>query len=253
MSDVCLLITTWNRTPLLENNLRRLASGLTLPSEVLVVDDGSVDACEARCTALRDELGLPLRYIYTHNPGEALCSHARNVGIKNTDCELILTSEPEMLFESDIVAQMVAQHEHDRQWGIRQFVNVGRVFHEQPPGARCKCCGQLKHETVNWQATWITLYRREWLFDVGGWDEFGFEDVWGWDDVDLGSRLRIRGIGQYNALDMVATHQWHPPRICRQDRNEAYFKSKGFDGNENPNHPNVVANRGCEWGVVKWR
>ena len=74
--------------------------------------------------------------------------------------------------------------------------------------------------------------------------------VWGWDDVDLGSRLRIRGIGQYNDLSMVATHQWHPQRICSQVRNEAYFKAKGFDGCEAGDHPNLVANQGREWGSV---
>lgn len=249
MSDVCLLVTTWNRTPLLERNLQRLASGLTLPSEILVVDDGSNDGCDALCERLKAELGLPLRYIYNHRPFQAMCSQARNVGIRNTDCDLILTSEPEMLFDTDIVAQMLERHADDRQWGRRQMLNVGRVFHEQPPGSRCKCCGQLKHETVNWQATWIALYRKEWIVELGGWDET-FPDPWGWDDVDLGSRLRIMGVGQFNDLQMEATHQWHTPAWFSQVANEAHFKAKGFDGAERRDHPNLVANSGFEWGKL---
>lgn len=238
----CLLYATWNRGDLLSRSLARLAE-LTVPDEVLVVDDGGDDGTEGVCARARDELGLPIRYLYTHHPGEQMCSHARNVGVCATDADVVITSEPEMWFETDVIAQLLARHEDDQQWGRRQFVNVGRVLHEQPPGrGPCHCCGREKHETVNWQATWVCLYRREWLLEVGGWDE-GFPLPWGWDDVDLGSRLRIGGVGQYNDLDAVATHMWHESRICGQAPNEAYFKAKGFHGDERRDHPHLVANR----------
>lgn len=248
MTSTCLLISTWNRTPLLAKNFERLAT-LTVPDEILVVDDGGCDGCEQLCDRARAEWGLPVRYLYNHRPYQAMCSQAKNAGIKHTDAELVITSEPEMIFETDVIGQMLAQHEHDRQWGIKQFINVGRIRHEQPPGTRCRCCGQLKHETVNWQAMWVTLFRREWLLHVNGWDE-DFVTPWGWDDVDLGSRLRICGIGQFNSMDMVATHQWHPVQFWSQVENEAYFKSKGFDGAERPDHPNLKANQDHPWGVL---
>ena len=92
------------------------------------------------------------------------------------------------MFETDVIAQMLAQHEHDREWGIRQFINVGRVLHEQPPGHVCRCCGRLKHETVNWQALWVAMFRREWLLEVGGWDE-GFVDRLGLGRCRLGFEI----------------------------------------------------------------
>ena len=88
---VCLLVTTWNRTALLANSLQRLAGGLTLPDEILVVDDGGSDGCEGLCERARVEWGLPVRYLYNHRPYEAMCSQARNVGIKHTDADLIIT------------------------------------------------------------------------------------------------------------------------------------------------------------------
>lgn len=251
MSDrVCLIYATCNRGDLLARSLARVAE-LTLPDEIIVVDDGGSDNTEQVCRNL--EGSLPIRYVYTHHPGLTMCSHAKNVGIRSTDCELVITSEPEMLFETDVVAQMLARHEEDQVQvhpPLQQFLNVGRVLHEQGPGGAglCLCCGQQKHETVNWQALWVTMFRREWLLSVGGWDE-AFPEPWGWDDVDLGSRLRIRGVGQYNILDAVATHQWHPSPFRSQSENEAYFKGKGFHSDERPDHPNVIANQGREWGV----
>ena len=242
--SVCLLYTVWNRASLLSKSLERL-SELSLPDEILVVDDGSTDHVEQVCGDAVDRLGLPLRRVYTHNPGESQCSHARNVGIKSTDAEYVITCEPEMWFETDVIAQLLDRvPDHPE-----QIVNVGRVLHEQPAGQVCGCgCGQLKHETVNFSATWTCLYKRQWLMNIGGWDEFGWPDPWGWEDVELCTRLRISGVGQFNDLGAVATHMWHPTRICRQDRNEAYFRSKPFLHDERPDHPELIANQGLEWG-----
>ena len=60
-----LLITTYNRAHLLYNSLMRLKS-LTIPDEVLIVDDGSSDNTEQVCKDF--EVHLPIKYIYNHNP-----------------------------------------------------------------------------------------------------------------------------------------------------------------------------------------
>lgn len=249
---VCLIYATCNRGHLLAKTLTRVFE-LTLPDEILVVDDGGNDNTEEVVFNAGFEVPIPVRYLYTHHPGLTMCSHAKNVGIKSTDCELVITSEPEMWFETDVIGQLTKRHRDDRAQfhpPVKQFLNVGRVLHEQGPNGTgmCMCCGQTKHETVNWQALWVSLFRREWLLDIGGWDE-EFPDSWGWDDTDLGSRLRIRGVGQYNDLDAIATHMWHPSSLMNQFNNESYFKSKGFHNNESPDHPHVVANKNHEWGV----
>lgn len=242
--SVALVYATWNRGPLLEQSLRRLAE-LTIPDDILVVDDGSSDSTRQVCEEAAAN-GLPVRYLYNHRPYEAMCSQAKNVGIKSTDADFLIFSEPEMHFDTDVIAQVVADLESSTE---KELVNVGTIHHEQANGAACWCCGQPKHTTVNWQALWIAGFRREWLEDVGGWDEH-FPDPWGWDDTDLGTRLRINGVGQYNDLKAEATHLWHPPRVQNQARNNGYFASKNFNGNESQEHPLLVANQGCEWGVL---
>lgn len=233
--SVCLLISTMNRSSLLEISLNRLAQ-LTLPDEILVVDDGGSDDCEATCHRLKVDRGLPMRYIYTHNPGQAMCSHARNVGIKNTDCELIITSEPEMYFETDIVAQYLAGHARLP----TDCFNAGTINHKHN--------GAPDTQTLNWHATWVSFYGRQWLLDIGGWDE-RFPDPWGWDDTDLVTRLVATGHGTTIMPDVVATHQWHPEGQHRQDRNEKHFQDKM----NSERCMQVVANVGHEWGAIKYK
>lgn len=242
--SVCLLITTNDRTPLLRNSLERLST-LTAPDEILVVDDGGTDDCEDVVRQASSAFEIPVRYIYTFNPGQTQCSHARNVGIKNTDCDIVITSEPEMLFDTDVIPQMLA----DSAERPRELVSAGVIRHCQDPNGSCPTCTCEGYVTTNWSATWIALYKREWLLAIGGWDE-DFPDPWGWDDVDLNTRLRIRGIGQFIDHAIHATHQWHPHRGgSGQFRNEEHFKAKGFNGNEYPEHPSLFANVGREWGV----
>ena len=246
----CLVYATWNRANLLRGSLERL-SGLTIPDEILVIDDGSVDETEGVCRWARDELDLPIEHVYNHRPYEAMCSQAKNVAVQHTNADVMIFSEPEMLFDTDVVAQLISQHEIDMQWGTRRLLNVGTIHHEQAPGSVCSCgCGGRYHTTMNWQALWVALIRREWLLDVGGWDEH-FPSPWGVDDVDLGTRLRIYHVGQHNVMEAEATHQWHPPRNAgHQGPNWRYFEEKDFNGKESLEHPRLRANAGEDWGRV---
>lgn len=236
--STCLLITTRDRTDLLQNSLERL-SDLTVPDEVLVVDDGGTDELFEVCEAYREDLGLPLRYVRTNNPGQSMCSHARNVGICSTDADIVITCEPEVMFETDAVAQMLALHAERPDL----VVSAGTINHVQEDGSVSTIGG--------WLAPYVALYERRWLLEVGGWDE-RFPDPWGWDDVDLMTRLRIAlAVHQHVDRDIVATHQYHEPgwRGITQAANEAYFLGKGFHTDE---ATDLVANVGLEgWGCPR--
>ena len=231
--SLCLAIATCDRSDLLAGNLQRI-SELTLPDELIVVDDGGTDDCERVCR----EAPIPVRYIYTHHLGKQMCSHARNVALKATDCELFMTSEPEMYFETDIVAQFLAKHAELP----GSMLNAATIHHEHPDWNPPQVT-----TTTNWEATWVAMYGRQWLLDIGGWDEH-FPDPWGFDDIDLVTRICFK-YGNHKLTEAVATHRWHPPAHISQVRNEAYFQSK-MDANR---CMQVVANVGHEWGVVKPR
>lgn len=222
-----------NRGSLLRKSFEELVSGgFTLPDEVLVIDDGGNDDTEQVCAAAADF--LPVRYVFHNNPGQTLCSEARNVGLKLTDADIIITCEPECYFESDVIAQMLRVHEHHPQ----SVINAGTVHKLNENGRR--------DTLVGWSATHCALYEREWLMEIGGWDE-SFPDPWGWDDTDLLSRLRVSGHGQENVPEIVVVHQFHPSTVCNQDANSAHFFAKELDQSDEK----VVANEGVEWGKLK--
>lgn len=239
-----LLITTFNRAKLLRNNLEQLAK-LTLPDEVLVVDDGGTDETADVCWEF--ESRLPLRYVYHDNPGQSICSYARNVGLKLAYGDLILTTEPEVVFLTDVVAQFVERHEQQPE----QVVSAGTIYFVKSPEVDWRSARsdtRVVKET-GWVATYAALYERDRLIEVGGWDE-AFPGVWGWDDTDLLTRLRLRGYGQQIATEAEIVHQWHPLGADPDNVNEAYFFAKSFHGNENDQR-HVVANQGAEWGQLR--
>jgi GT2 family glycosyltransferase len=266
-----LLITSFNRGHLLKNSLERLTN-LTLPDEVLVVDDGSVDNTGE--TVKEFEARLPVRYIFNNNPDWSICSMARNIGVKQAIGDIIITSEPELLWVTDVVKQMLASRENHP----NEIISAGIIYHAQGgavfnPGFYTDPASALKSEIVedyqtqprsyhfngycktkNMQATFAALYEKSWIEMVGGWDE-SFPGPWGWDDVDLCTRLRIKGINQHICPEIEAIHQWHPhlpPHIQGPgaQKNEFHMIAKKL-GDENPNNPNLIANQGKEWGVIK--
>lgn len=237
-----LLITTRGRADLLSNSLDRLA-GHTLPNEILVVDDGTEDrSVEQVCR--RFDSQLPLRYVYHHNPGATLCCEARNVGLKLLDTPLIITSEPEIAFESNVVSQMRSLHDKFPD----KIITAGTVF--VAPSAGVLNPGECERR-LGWSATYCALYARSWLMEVNGWDE-EFPGTWGWDDTDLLTRLRLKGHGQHISDQIEVLHQWHEPNQDNQSVNEQHFRSKTFH-QDWTDLTDAVANKEREWGVLRAR
>lgn len=259
---VTLLISTYNRAEQLRRSLERLVE-LTPPDEVLVVDDGSTDNTEEVCRRHMDEFGapagsLPIRYIYNHNPDWSICSFARNIGVKEAANDWIVTSEPELFWITDLVPQVLGRAEEIPDKVVSAgTIYFGREGYEPTMDVEgLTIAGDYTpasgvQEAIGWVAPFAALWHRDWLTAVGGWDE-GFPGPWGWDDIDLLTRLRINGIGQEIALDVKCLHQAHGPqhRGDQDFKNEKYFFGKGFNGNERPDHPELIANQGREWGLI---
>jgi len=212
----------------------------SLPDEVLIIDDGSDDGCEELCRE------FDVRYIYNHRPKISLSSQARNVGIRNTTCDLIVTSGPELMFVSDVIAQM-----RERFDGT-QTISAGTVYTSPHEGVTDPdAC-----EDNGFGPWFTTLCPRAWFEAVGGWDEQMPGD-YGFEDCDLHRRLNVsRGHKLHEMHVDVAVreikvlHQWHYSSIHidgGMNLNGAYHDSKLAEWGSSPD---PVANRGVEWGVV---
>lgn len=269
--NTTLLVSTRNRGKLLRQSLERLIY-LALPAELIVVDDGGEDETEDVVIAFANSVDIDVRYIYTHNPGPTICSHARNVGVKAAQHDWIVTTEPELCFRTDVLAQFAQlQSQHPG-----SVISAGRVWFA-PEGHAPNFSGDPGWETagdyvppsgakdaIGWVAPYAALWHRSWLLDVGGWDE-DFPGYWGWDDIDLLTRLRYRGHGQHIALEVEAVHLFHGLGGDDNFRNEHHFFSKSFTHGQEKHRCNMecqadpdqtrdlIANRGREWGVPKLR
>lgn len=266
MTQVSMLITTYNRGGLLRNSLTRLRE-LTLPDEILVIDDGGEDETESVCQEFGD---LPIRYIYNRNPGSTICSMARNIGIKEATHDWIVTCEPELIYLTDVIAQFNALRQEPVHQG--KVISTGVVYFA-PEGwdgsgvAGLATAGDYQppsgsQEAIGWVAPYSAIWYRPWLLEIGGWDE-SFPGYWGWDDIDLLTRLRYSGHDQYIALDVKGVHQFHGLGGDDDFINEKHFFSKSFNhGHEKhilcppecpevPDDPSdLVANKGKDWGRV---
>ena len=220
-----MVITTHNRSALLARSLEALQN-LTWPDELIVVDDGGFDACEDVC----DRFGA--WYVYNDNPGLTNCCLARNIGLRLAHHPQILVCEPEVMFLTDVVAQMKqAREEHPKD------ILYGWTYHANNDGSGIVDAERIGH------FPYYTLYKRDWLIQVGGWDE-AFPGPWAWDDVDLNGRLAELGHGLHRVEECEALHQWHPSRIELAVENEAHARSKRWP-------QDIVANRGVEWGQIR--
>lgn len=256
--DLTLLITTYNRGGLLRNSLERLCH-LTLPEEIIVVDDGGGDDTEAVCQSFEGRLP-PIRYLYNDNPGPTICSLARNIGVRHASHDWIVTAEPELIFLTDVLAQFRALHPEN----ANEVISAGKVYFAQEANdhvtlSELQTAGDYQppvgvQEAIGWVAPYTALWKKSWLEEVHGWDE-AFPGAWGWDDIDLLTRLRINHHGQYIALDVQAVHQYHGLGGDAGFVNENYWKTKSFhDGGEDRgDHDDVIANKGVEWGQLRTR
>ena len=272
-----LVVATYNRGYLLKNRLQRLTN-LTTTDEILVVDDGGTDNTESIVNSFKDS--LPIRYIYNHSPQWTICSLAKNIGVKNTDADIIITIDPETLFITDVVKQLLTSHEIEPDTTIA----AGTIYFQQQqcslhPDILTNSSERLNWELVEeytstgikhynpkgyvktkgWMATYAVLYKRDWLMNIGGWDE-EFPANWGWDDTDLHTRLMVFGHGQKAIPEIEAIHQYHPTVACPDPNaqpgivNSKYFFAKNFGGDGmNLNNPNIIANKNHEWGKIKTR
>lgn len=266
-----MVISTFQRGWLLRRSLERLAL-LTLPTELIIVDDGGEDDTQQIAGEFEQRAGIKTTYIYTHNPGKSICSHGRNIGVKQARYDLIVTSEPELCFRTDVLAQFAQlQPEYPN-----DVISAGRVWFA-PDGhtpnfsnPEWEATGSYKppsgtQDAIGWVAPYTALWKKEWLMDVGGWDE-EFPGYWGWDDIDLLTRLRIMGHGQRIITEVEAVHLYHGLGGDHAFINENHFFAKSFNHGHEKHHcspvcqadqpdqnNDLIANRGKEWGVPKPR
>lgn len=195
MSAISVVIATKDRAPFLERALESLAGQKGAPEfEVVVADNGSTDDTPAVVTRAAAKVPYPLRRI---EAGTANRAYARNAGVAATSGELILFVDDDVWLPDGFVAAHAAAQKSGKPCAVTgPIVNVPSYEERPRPTPAnfsraflCTCNVSLAKES----------FRR-----VGGFDE-NF-DLYGWEDTELGLRLRDSGVQHAFAWNAFLYH-----------------------------------------------
>jgi len=204
------VIPTYNRKPILEKCLNALEHQVFDPEliagyEVVVVDDGSTDRTVEWLQA--NSAQYPhVRLFEQDHMGPAA---ARNLGVaKATGDTIIFIDSDLVVTERFLQAHTIALQEGERTLGSDRLFTYGWVINtanfDDPTSEPFKVTDYSRA----YFATGNVAIARHWLDQAGLFDT-RFQ-LYGWEDLELGVRLKQLGLKLVKCPEAVGYH-WHPP------------------------------------------
>ena len=198
-----IVIPTYDRKPILEKCLTALETqDYSGQYEVVVVDDGSTDGT---VDWLRETIFPHIRLICQDHKGP---SAARNLGVEHAKGDIIIFIDSDLV----VLPGFLSAHDAKLQQGRRdtggdRFFTYGRVVNtanfDNPTSEPYK----ITDYSAAFFATGNVAIARHWLIEAGLFDT-GFQ-LYGWEDLELGVRLKNLGLTLIKAPEAVGYH-WHP-------------------------------------------
>ena len=202
---ISIVIPTYNRLPILRKCLQALEQQdfAAAPYEIILVDDGSTDATLDWLEQHQAELPHLHQFERDHQGAAA----ARNFGVLQAHGDKIV------FIDSDLVVMPSFLQEHWNQWqaaqqrlGHDRIFTYGRVINtanfENPTAEPYK----VTDYSAAYFATGNVMIAKHWLLEAGLFDtEFS---LYGWEDLELGVRLKALGLQLIRATEAVGYH-WH--------------------------------------------
>lgn len=204
-----IVIPTYNRKPILIKCLQALESQKINNSirdyEVILVDDGSTDGTLDWLT--ENASNFPhLRTFSQLHQGPAA---ARNLGVKKAQGDTIIFIDSDLVVtEKFLQAHAQALAEGEAKIGSDRLFTYGAVINtcnfDNPTNEPYK----ITDFSAAYFATGNVAIPRKWLEEVGLFDtQF---QLYGWEDLELGVRLKKIGLKLIKCPEAVGYH-WHPP------------------------------------------
>jgi GT2 family glycosyltransferase len=188
------VIATKDRAALLDGALSSLRAQESAPEyELIVVDNGSSDATPAVARAH----GAEYAFVAEPNRGKA-----RNAGIARASGEVVAFVDDDVVVPPHFLAAHAKAHDEE----IFPLAVSGPIVNVPDPAHRPK--PTAANVSRAFFVTCNVSVRTSSLRAVGGFDE-AF-DLYGWEDTELGARLRAHGVKRAFAWD---AYLWHikPP------------------------------------------
>lgn len=205
------VIPTYNRLPILQKCLRALeyqdirADSVITGYEVVLVDDGSTDGTLEWLEAHKDEFPHVTWYFQDHQGPAA----ARNLGVKEAKGDTIIFIDSDLVVtENFLQAHADALVKGEEQLGRDRIFTYGWVINtcdfDNPNSEPYK----ITDFSAAYFATGNVAIARKWLEEAGLFDT-RFQ-LYGWEDLELGVRLKKLGLKLIKCPEAVGYH-WHPP------------------------------------------
>ncbi len=211
---VSVVIPTYNRRPILEKCLLALEEQSIDSSiegfEVIVVDDGSTDGTPSW---LKHKASIfpHVRLVEQDHGGPA---QARNRGVENSRGEVII------FIDSDLVVTRSFLISHikvlQRTWsrrGDRYCFTYGVVINTANFDNPTSELYKLQDTSWAYFATGNVAIDKK-ILELSGLFDTGFY-LYGWEDLELGERLRQMGVRLVKCPQAIGYH-WHPPFSLEQ-------------------------------------
>lgn len=193
---VSVQICSYNRKNILKRCLERIFFQDFHPDdyEVILVDDGSTDGTKDMVGQLKPNCDF--NYFYQSNKGLA---SARNHGISKARGEIILFIDDDILASPQLVREHYDFHKSHLKSVVKGWVNhVSNLENITKP-----CFNWADFSTAFFWTSNVSV-KKEHLIQAGAFDE-DFEE-YGWEDLELGLRLKKIGLKSYFNKKAVVYH-----------------------------------------------
>ena len=206
------VIPTYNRKPILEKCLRALESQiydqLISEYEVIVVDDGSTDDTISCLKAKATEFPHVQLLAQSHQGPAA----ARNLGVEKAKGDFIIFIDSDLVVTDSFLQSHANALVKSGKVSNRIFT-YGRVINTCNFDSPTSETYKLTDFSAAFFATGNVAIARHWLMEAGLFDS-RFQQ-YGWEDLELGVRLKKLGLKLIKCPDAVGYH-WHPPFSLNQ-------------------------------------
>lgn len=196
---ISIVIATKDRAAYLERALASLEGQIGAPSfEIVVVDNGSTDTTQDVVERASANATVAVRYVYEPQPNRG---KARNRGVAAAEGYLILFCDDDVLVPPGWIAAHEAAHT------IGDMVVNGPILNVSSYDVRPRPA--LGNFSRAFLCTCNSSLPKRAFQSAGGFDE-NF-DLYGWEDTELGVRLRECGMRWTFAWD---AYLWHVKPPC---------------------------------------